>query len=90
MSPSLGSLSLSSSKENNHPSCWVHQLRTQSGMPRGWVSHVPTEPRSLDALGSEMEANPLFPRGTVLEDFNKRGHMKPLSTVRMQSMPSKP
>lgn len=36
---------------------------------------------SLRALIYEMEANPLFPRGTVLEDFSKRGHMKPLTIV---------
>lgn len=42
------------------------------------------------ALIYKMEANHLYLRGRVLEEFNKRGQVKPLNTVWAQSMPSNP
>lgn len=66
-----------SSKENNHPSCWRPQPRTHCQESCRAESVI--SPLSLSAVIYKMEANHFNLRERVLEEFSKRGHIKPLT-----------
>ena len=67
-----------SSKENNHPSCWLPQLRIHSLERSGAESVISTW--SLGALMYKTEASHLYLSGRVLGNSSK--DVKPISTVR--------
>lgn len=76
-----------SSKENNHPSCWLPQPRTHSQECCGAESVTPS--RSLRAIIYKMEASHLYLRGRVLEEFKKRRCKAPKHSADTQSVPNK-